>query len=225
MNQLPIRQYLSCAEIREVLEAYLAGEFDADTHATIARHIVACPRCQEEVRFAEVVSEALQELPRPEPSPKIFNEVSAYVHAQPEVGQKRMHRIFQRLAFSGDLPLRLVRAGALACLVGVALFGIYQYQHHRRVAKAAWDLNYALSKLQYAVERTDSVVNEKLPDMRIDAVYRHSFAMIEKASHRVSEQRINTSSAIHKSLDTLHQFSHISDTKHHEDSHQKGNTP
>lgn len=226
MNQLPIRQYPSCTEIRDSLEAYLAGEFDADTDATIARHIASCSRCQDEVRFAEVVNEALQELPRPEPPPKIFNEVSAYVRAHPECGQKWGHRIFQRFAFWNDLPLRLIRAGALVCLVGSVLFGTYQYQHHRRVAKASRDLNYALSKLQYAVERTDIVVNEKLPDIRIDAVSRHSFAAIEDASHRISEQRINTSSAIHKSLDTLNQFSQIiSDTKHHEDSHPKGNTP
>lgn len=205
MNQLSIREYPSCTEIRDILEVYLADECDADTHATVARHIAACPRCQDEVRFAEVVSEALQELPRPEPPPKIFNEVSAYVHAHPESRQRRVHRIFQRFAFSDNLPLRLARAGALVCLVGIALFGTYQYQHHRTVAKASRDLNYALSKLQSAIERVDLVVNEKLPDMGIDAVYRRSFAMIEEASHRVSEQRIDISSAIHKSLDTLNQ--------------------
>lgn len=226
MNQLPIRQYPSCTEIQDILEVYLADEFDADTHATITRHIASCPRCQDEVRFARIVSEALQELSRPEPSPKIFNAVSAYVHAHPDTDQKWIHRIFQRFAFSDDLPLRLARAGALVCLVGIALFGIYQYQHHRTVAKASRDLNYAFSKLQYAVERIDLVVNEKRPDMRIDAVSRHSFAMIEKASHRVSEQRIDISSAIHKSLETLNQSSQmISDTKHPEYSHQKGNTP
>ena len=226
MNQLSIRQYPSCTEIQDILEVYLADEFDADTHAIIARHIASCPRCQDEVRFAGIVSEALQELPRPEPSPKIFNEVSAYVRAHPDTDQKWIHRIFQRFAFSEDLPLRLARVGALVCLVGIALLGIYQYQHHKTVAKASRDLNYALSKLQYAVERVDLVVNEKLPDMRIDAVSRHSFAMIEKASHRISEQRTDISSAIHKSLETLNQSSQsISDTKHHEDSHQKGNTP
>ena len=226
MNQLPIRQYPSCTEVRDILEAYLADEFDADTHATIARHIASCPRCQDEVRFAEVVSEALQELPRPEPPPKIFNEVSAYVRAHPESGQNWVHQIFQRFAFYDDLPLRLARAGALVCLVGIVLFGTYQYQHHRTVAKAARDLNYAVSKLQYAVERTNSVVNEKLPDVRIGEVSRHSFPVIEEASRRMSKRRINISSAIHKSLDTQNQFSQIiSDTKHHEDSHQKGETP
>ena len=226
MNQLPIRQYLSCTEIRDILEAYLADECDADTHATITRHIAACPRCQDEVRFAEIVSEALQELPRPEPSPKIFNEVSAYVRAHPDTDQKWIHRIFQRFAFSDDLPLRLARAGALVCLVGIALFGIYQYQHHSRIAKASRDLNYALSKLHYAIERTNSVVNEKLPDVRIDEVARHSFALIEEASLRISEQGVNISSAIHKSLDTFHRSSEVvPDTKHHEYLHQTGNTP
>ena len=226
MNQPPIREYPSCTEVRDILEVYLADEFDADTHATIARHIAVCPRCQDEVRFAEIVNEALQELPRPEPSPKIFNEVSAYVRAHPDTDQKWIHRIFQRFAVWNDLPLRLVRAGVLVCLVGIALFGIYQYQHHSRVAKASRDLHYALSKLHYAIERTNSVVNEKLPDVRVDDVSRRSFAMIEEASRRMSEQRVNISSTIHKSLDTLHRSSEVvPDTKHHKYLHQTGNTP
>ena len=226
MNQLPIRQDSSCTEVQDILEVYLADEFDADTHATIAVHVASCPRCQDEVRFAEAISEALQELPRPEPPPKIFNEVSAYVRAHPDSDQKWMHRIFQLFAFWDNLPLLLARAGALACLAGIALFGIYQYQHHRRVAQASRDLNYALSKLHYAVERIDIVISEKLSDVQIDAASRRSFAMIEEASRRVSEQRINISSAIHKSLDNLNRFSQvIPDTKHHEYSHQKGNTP
>ena len=226
MNQFTSRQDLTCTEVQNILEAYLTGEFDADTHATIAAHVASCPRCQDEVRFAEIISEALRELPRPEPPPKIFNEVSAYVRAHPESGQNWVHQIFQRFAFYDDLPLRLARAGALVCLVGIVLFGTYQYQHHRTVAKAARDLNYAVSKLQYAVERTNSVVNEKLPDVRIGEVSRHSFPVIEEASRRMSKRRINISSAIHKSLDTQNQFSQIiSDTKHHEDSHQKRETP
>ena len=226
MNQLPIRRDLSCTEVLDILEVYLADELDADTHATIARHIAACPRCQDEVRFAEVVSEALQELPRPEPSPKIFDEVSAYIRAHPESGEKWGHRIFQRFTFYEDLPLQLAHAGALVCLVGGVLFGTYQYQHHRSVEKAARDLNYAVSKLHYAVERTNRVVNEKLPDVRIGEVFRQSFPVIEEASRRMSKQRIDISSAIHKSLDTQNQFSQIiSDTKHHEDSHQKRETP
>lgn len=226
MNQLPMRQYPSCAEIRDILEAYLADEFDADTHATIARHIAACPRCQDEVRFAEIVSEALQELPRPEPSPKVFDEVAAYVRAHPEGRQKWVHRVFQRFAVWDHLPLRFVRAGALVCLVGIALFGIYQYQYHSRVAEASRDLNYALSKLHYAIERTNSVVDEKLPDVRIDEASRHSFAVIREASRRISEQRVNISSAIHKGLDTHHHSSEVvPDTKPHKYLHQRGNTP
>ena len=226
MKKFSSHQGLTCLEVQDILEVYLADEFDADTHATIAAHVASCPRCQDEVRFVEIVSEALQELPRPEPPPKIFNEVSAYVRAHPESGQNWVHQIFQRFAFYDDLPSLFVRAGVLACLVGVVLFGIYQYQHYTRVTQASRDLNYALSKLHYAMERTDVVVKEKLPDVRIDEASRRSFVMIEEASRRVSKQKMNISSAIHKSLETLNQFSQIiSDTKHHEYSHQKGNTP
>ena len=225
MNQFTSRQDLTCTEVQNILEAYLTGEFDADTHATIAAHVASCPRCQDEVRFAEIISEALQELPRPEPPPKIFDEVSAYVRAHSDGNRKWTHRIFQLFAFWGNLPSLLVRASVLACLVGSVLFGIYQYQHHTRIAQASRDLNYALSKLHYAMKRTDIVVNEKLPDMRIDEASRRSFVMIEEASRRVSKQKMNISSVIHKSLDSFNRLPQIiPDTKHQEHSHQKGDT-
>ena len=225
MNQFSIRQDSICSEFQDILEAYLANELDADTHAIVAVHVASCPRCQDEVRFAEVVSEALQELPRPEPSPKIFNEVSAYVRAHADSNRKWPHRIFQLFAFWDNLPLLLVRAGILACLVGIVLFSIHQYQHHRRIVQATRDLNYALSKLHYAVERTDIIINEKLPDVRINEASRRSFVMIEEASRRVLKQRMNISSIIHKSLDSPNQFPEvIPDTQHSEHSYQKGDT-
>ena len=225
MNQFSIRQDALCPEVQDILEAYLANELDRDTHATVASHVASCPRCQEEVRFAEAITEALQELPRPEPSPKIFNAVSAYVRAQSDNNRKWTHRIFQLSAFWDNVPLLLVRAGVLVCLLGIVSFGIYQYQHHTKIAQATRDLNYALSKLHYAVERTNIVVSEKLPDVRIDETSRHSFVMIEEASRRVLKHRTNISSTIHKSLDSPNRFPEtIPATKRSEHSYQEGDT-
>lgn len=214
-----------CTEIQGILEVYLADELDANTQATIKTHIASCPKCQDEVRFVEAITEALQALPRPEPPPKIFNEVSAYVRAHADTNRKWTDRIFQLLAFPNNFTASLIGAGALVCLVVVLLFGIHEYQHRVTIAQATHDLNYALSKLHYAVERTDFVVSEKLSELQIDAVPRRSFIMIEEASRRVLKQKIGISSAIHRSLDNLKGFPEIINTKYDEHSHQKGDVP
>ena len=206
MNDFPLHQDSSCMEIQDNLEAYLADELEADQHATIATHVASCPMCQNEVRFAQTISEALHELPKPEPPPKIFNAVEAYVRTHPNKGPRWLNRIFQLFTFSDDLTSSLARAGALACLIGIALFGTYQYQQYLTVKQASRDLYYALGKLNYAVERTGTVVNEKLPDVRIDEVSSRPFVQIETASRHVSKQKRNISSAIHRSLDSLDQL-------------------
>ena len=225
MNQFSIRQNLSCTEIQDILEVYLADELDANTQATIKTHIAVCPKCQDEVRFVEAITEALQELPKPEPPPKIFNEVSAYVRAQTHTDRKWTDRIFQVFTFSNNFTASLIGAGALVCLVGGLAFGIHEYQHRVKIAQATHDLNYALSKLHYAVERTDMVVSEKLSEMQIDAVPRRSFIIIEEASRRVLKQKINISSAIHRSLDNLNGFPEIINIEYDEHSHQEGDIP
>lgn len=214
-----------CTEIQDILEVYLADELDANTQAIIKTHIASCPKCQDEVRFVEAITEALQALPRPEPPPKIFNEVSAYVRAQTDMNRKWTDRIFQLSTFSNNLTASLIGAGALVCLVVVLLFGIHEYQHRVKIAQATDDLTYALSKLHYAVERTDFVVSEKLSELHIDAVPRRSFIIIEKASRRVLKQKIGISSAIHRSLDNLNGFPGIINTKDDEHSHQEGDVP
>ena len=209
MNQFAIRQNSLCREVRDILEEYLADELDANRHAKVEAHIASCAECQNEVYFASAISEALQELPRPEPPSKIFDEVSAYVRAHPDTPKKWTRWIFQLFALSENLTALPVRVGALACLIGILLFGIYQYQHHARIMQASRDLDYALSKLQYAVERRDIVVTEKLSNAGADI-----------------------SSAIHRSLNRLNRVPEIIEgTKYHKGSrydkgsHQKGGTP
>ncbi len=206
MNQFTSRQDLTCTEVQDTLEAYLDGDLDANMHATVTAHVASCPMCQDEVRFAQAISGALHELPKPEPPPEIFNAVEAYVRAHPNKGPKWLNWIFQLFTFSDNLTSSLARAGALACLIGVVLFGTYQYQQYLKVQQVSRDLAYALGKLNYAVERTGTVVNEKLPDVRIDEVSSRPFVQIETASRHVSKQKRNISSAIHRSLDSLDQL-------------------
>ena len=206
MNQFTSRQDLTCTEVQDTLEAYLDGDLDANMHATVTAHVASCPMCQDEVRFAQAISGALHELPKPEPPPEIFNAVEAYVRAHLNEGPRWLHRIFQLFTFSDDLTSMFARAGAVACLIGVVLFGTYQYQQHLKVQQASRDLAYALGKLNYAVERTGTVVNEKLPDVRIDEVSSRPFVQIETASRRALKHRKNISSAIHRSLDSLNRL-------------------
>ena len=226
MNHFSLRQDSSCMEFQETLEAYLADDLDADTHAIVEAHIASCPRCQDEVHFAQAIDEALHELPRPEPPPEIFDAVAAYVRAHPDKGERWWHRILQLFTFWDNLTLSLVRAGALVCLVGIVLFGTYQYQQHQKIRQASRDLNYVLSKLNYAVERTNIVVSEKLPDVRINETSHRPFVQIEEASRRALKQKQNISSAIHRSLDSLNRSpKNALDPERDQDSQQGGKTP
>ena len=226
MNQLTAHSDPTCTEVQDTLEAYLDNELEADTHATVAAHIASCATCQNEVRFLQAISGALHELPKPEPPPKIFNAVEAYVRAHPNKGPKWLNRISQLFTFSGDLTSVLARAGALVCFIGIALFGTYQYQQHLKVQQASRDLYYALGQLNYAVERTSIVVNKKLPDVRINEASGRPLVQIEKASRRALKQKNSISSAIHRSLNSLNRLpQNVLDTEHHQRSQQEGENP
>ena len=226
MNQLTSHHDPTCTEVQDTLEAYLDNELEVGTHATVAAHIASCSMCQNEIRFLQAISGALHELPKPEPPPKIFNAVEAYVRAHPNKGPKWLNRIFQLFTFSGDLTSGLARAGALACFIGIALFGTYQYQQHLKVQQASRDLYYALGKLNYAVERTGIVVSDKLPDVRINEASSRPLIQIENASRRTLKQKENISSAIHRSLGAINRLpEYIPDIKHYERSEYKGDTP
>ena len=225
MNQFISPQEPTCSEVQDTLEAYLDNELDADTYATVEAHVASCSLCQDEIRFVQAISSALHELPKPEPPPEIFNAVEAYVRAHPNKGPKWLNRIFQLFTFSDDLTSVLARAGALVCVIGIVLFGTYQYQQHLKVQQASRDLAYALGQLNYAVERTGNVVSEKLPDVQINEASGRPFVQIEKASRRALKQKNSISSAIHRSLDSLHRFPQNALGPEHQHSQQEGETP
>ena len=88
MNRFPSHQDLTCTAVQDTLEAYLDDELDADTHASVASHVESCAACQDEVRFIQAISSTLNELPKPEPPPKIFDAVQAYVHTHSARGSE-----------------------------------------------------------------------------------------------------------------------------------------
>lgn len=226
MNRFPSDQDLTCTEVQDTLEAYLDDALDADTSARVASHVGSCVACQDEVRFARAISGALHELPKPEPPPKIFDAVAAHVRAHPNREPSWRHRIFQIFTFTDALTLPLARVGAVACLIGIIVFGAYQYRQYKEVKQASRDLYYALGKLNYAVERTGIVVSDKLPDVRINEVSSRSFVQIENASRRALQEKEKISSAIHQSLGAVNRLpEYIPDIKNDERSDYKGDTP
>ena len=216
MNRFPSHQDLTCTEVQDILEAYLDDELDADTYASVASHIGSCVTCQDEVRFAQAVSGALHELPKPDPPSEIFDAVAAHVRAHPNTEPSWRHWIRQRFTFADALTLPLARVGALVCLIGIIVFGTYQYRQYMEVKQASRDLYYALGKLNYAVERTGAVVSEKFPDVRINEASGRPLVQVEKAARSVLKQKNDISSAIHRSLSNLNQSpKNFLDTEHH----------
>ena len=225
MNRFPSHQDLTCTEVQDILEVYLDDELDADTYASVASHIGSCVACQDEVRFARAVSGALHELPKPDPPFEIFDAVAAHVRAHPNREPSWRHWILQRFTFTDALTLRLARVGALVCLIGIIVFGAYQYQQYMEVKQASRDLYYALSKLNYAVERTGIIVSDKLPDVRINEASGRPFAQVEKASRSALKQKNSISSAIHRSLNSLNRLpQNVSDIERQR-SQQEGENP
>lgn len=226
MNRFPLHQDLTCTEVQDTLEAYLDEALDADMSAKVASHVGSCVTCQDEIRFAQAIRGALHELPKPEPPSEIFDAVAAHVRAHPNREPGWRHWIRQRFTFTDALTLPLARVGALVCLIGIIVFGAYQYRQYVEVKKASRDLYYALGKLNYAVERTGIVVSDKLPNVRINEVSSRPFVQIESASRRVLKEKANISSAIHQSLGAINRLpEYIPDTKHYERSDHKGDTP
>jgi len=220
MNQLPPHHGLTCTEVQDALEVYLGNALDTDMHAGVAAHIANCPKCQDEMHLAEIIDKTLLELPRPEAPPEIFDAVAAYVRAHPDPRKRGWHRIFSFPTFWKNLTTPIHRTAALLGLLGIALFGTYQYRHHTQIAQASRDLQYALNKLHYAVERTDIVVKKKLPNVQIGEVSHRPFVQIEEAARLALKQKINISSAIHRSLRALKVSEHLPEIKSY-----KGDTP
>lgn len=208
-------QALSCAEVQDILEAYLGSELDTSTDTRVTAHLADCPNCQDEVRIAHALDEVLDELPSPEPPPEIFREVAAYVRAHPD-GRGWLYRLKTVLR---DIGTRyghpLVRVGALTCFVGLFVFGVYQHQQQQaEIAQATRDFNYAFSTVQYAVERTGIVINERLAAVQLD-----------EASRRALKRTANVSSAIQRSFGILSGLTGTaSATEHPQRSNQKGDT-
>ena len=167
MQRHSTTQAIRCEYVHSVLEEYLAGELNAGTQAAIETHIAACQDCQNELGYALEVGEMLQELPKPQPPPDIFDQVAAYVQSHPKPTPLGWFDSLKRVLRA--LSLRLIAAGVVtACLIGLVTFSAYQqHQQSLQIEQATYELSYALSTVRYAMRKTELAIYEGLPSNEV----------------------------------------------------------
>ena len=74
-----MKQEISCLQCEDSLDKYIDNELDTDTYLLISSHLQNCQKCQYAYKLAQVIDEALCDLPSPEPSPKLYNQVTDYI--------------------------------------------------------------------------------------------------------------------------------------------------
>lgn len=70
-----------CSQCEDLLDEYIDDELDAKTHSLISNHILDCQDCQYTYKLAQIVDEVLCDLPSPEPSQKLYNQVTDYIES------------------------------------------------------------------------------------------------------------------------------------------------
>lgn len=167
MQRHSTTQAIRCEHVHSVLEEYLAGELNVDTQMAIETHLAACQDCQNELDFALEVSDALQELPKPQPPPEIFDQVAAYVQSHPKPTAQGWSDSLKRVLRT--LSLRSIAAGVVtACLIGLVTFSAYQHhQQSLQIEQATYELSYALGAVRHAMQKTELAIYEGLPSNEV----------------------------------------------------------
>ena len=205
MTSYPVEHEIRCEDIRPIVEEYLAGELEMNIHTAIENHLVVCPHCQDEIDIALGLEEVLQALPKPQPPPEIFDHVAAYVRSHPK------HRLTGWLdglkGILGALHFRpLPTMAASICLICLLLFGAYRQhqQHTLQIEKASRELSYALSTVQYAMQKTGLAIDEHFPaDQVLDTPLR---ALIHTTRQINATTSDNLSQAIRRSAVIFNRF-------------------
>ena len=167
MQRHSTTQTIHCEYVHSVLEEYLAGELNADAQGTIETHLATCQSCQNELDFALEAGDALQELPKPQPPPEVFDQVAVYVQSHPTSTAQGWLDSLKRVL--RGLYLRPVAVGAVAAsLIILVTFGAYQqHQQSLEIEQATHELSYALSTVHYAMRKTELAIYEGLPSNEV----------------------------------------------------------
>lgn len=184
MNRKP-KLHKTCLDCQNLLEEYVVGELDSSTESKIVSHLKTCDICQHELRLAQAINTELSDLPKPQTPPEILTEVTAYVKSHP-ARSGWLHR-FLNIFTSWDHPRTVIlRFSTLACLVGIILFGVH-LNHRKMIAEQAMnDFNYAVSKIQYAFNKTGMGVNDSFASLKINEASRRAFQSTTMATSNVA---------------------------------------
>ena len=202
MQRHSTTQTIRCEQVHSVLEEYLAGELNANAQAAIETHIATCQDCQNELDFALEVSEALQELPKPQPSADVFNQVAAYVQSHPQPAAQGWFDSLKRVL--RGLHLRPVAVGTVAAsLIILVTFGAYQqHQQSLQIERATYELSYALSTVRYAMQKTGLAIDKRLSADQVRDAPRRALML--------TMDEINSSETIQRSLVILNKLTESS---------------
>jgi hypothetical protein len=175
---------MTCVDCQAQIEEYIAGELDTTIETAITFHLATCDTCQHEFNLAQTIGTVLDDLPKPTSPPDILSEVTSYVRANPS-DSSWMHRIVNIFAWENP-RLLFLRVSALACLIGIVLFGIHhQHQKHAEIAQAKSDFDYAMRKMQYAFHKTGLAVNDSFGSLKIDEAPRRALKSTSKISSAI----------------------------------------
>jgi hypothetical protein len=199
MQRHSTTQAIHCEYVHSVLEEYLAGELNADTQMAIETHLAVCQNCQNELDFALEISDALQELPKPQPPPEIFDQIVAYVQSHPTPTAQGWFDSLKRI--SHGLSLRPVAIGAVtASLIILVTFSAYQqHQQSLQIEQATHELSYALSTVRYAIQKTGLAIYDGLPSNEVMEAPRRTLGINTTTNDHLS-QIIRKSLAIFNKL-------------------------
>lgn len=202
-------QIIRCEYVHSVLEAYLAGELNTDTQAVIETHLATCQGCQNELDFALELSEALQELPKPQPPAEVFDQVAAYVQSHPNIATQGWFDSLKQVLRGSYL--RPVAVGTVAAsLIILVTFGAYQqHQQSLQIEQATYELSYALSTVRYAMQKTGLAIDKRLSADQVREAPRRALML--------TIDEINSSETIQRSLVILNKLTDSS-TGNDEDS-------
>jgi hypothetical protein len=202
MQRHSTTQAIHCEYVHSVLEEYLAGELNADAQAAIETHLATCQDCQNELDYALEVGELLQELPKPQPPPEIFDQVAAYVQSHPKpIGQGWFDSLKRVLH---GLSLRPVAIGAVAAsLIILVTFSAYQqHQQSLQIEQATHELSYALKTVRYAIHKTELAIDKRLSADQVREAPRRALML--------TIDEINSSETIQRSFVILNKLTNSS---------------
>ena len=197
------RQMGRCEDVQPILDAYLSGELHPETRETVGGHLAECRACKTEAEFAHEVGEMLSDLPRPEAPPEIFDQVASYVRSHPGRSSIRwidgLRSVFSRLHLR-PLPAAL----ASICLIFLATFGAHHQYQQYRIENASREFSFAMHTVRYAMQKTEFVINERLPSEQVSETSRNALGMTMRKLNAKTYSQISL--AIRRGFSILNQF-------------------